>query len=58
MIESEGIITDSASAKLQAKYLSSILYCLSTQVRADESQQVAESIMDYALNTLQANYAR
>lgn len=57
LIESEGLVTESASAELQAKYLLSVLYGLSTQVRAGESRQAAQSIMDYALNTLQANDA-
>ncbi|WP_261824488.1 TetR/AcrR family transcriptional regulator [Vibrio neonatus] len=52
LIESEGVITESATAELQAKYLLSVVYGLSTQVRAGESQQVAESVMDYALNTI------
>lgn len=55
LIESEGAITESATAELQAKYLLSVLYGLSTQVRSGESRQVAESIMDYALNTLQTS---
>lgn len=55
LIESEGVITESATAELQAKYLLSVLYGLSSQVRAGESRQVAESIMDYALNTLQTS---
>ncbi|MDR9826999.1 TetR/AcrR family transcriptional regulator [Vibrio sp. FNV 38] len=53
LIGSEGVITESSTAELQAKYLLSVLYGLSTQVRAGESRQVAESIMDYALNTIQ-----
>ncbi|KPZ71268.1 HTH-type transcriptional repressor ComR [Shewanella sp. P1-14-1] len=57
LIESEWGITESETAELQAKYLLSVLYGLSTQVRAGESRQVAESIMDYALNTLQTNNA-
>ncbi|GAD89633.1 putative TetR family transcriptional regulator [Vibrio halioticoli NBRC 102217] len=52
LIESEGVITETATAELQAKYLLSVVYGLSTQVRAGESQQVAESVMDYAINTI------
>ena len=58
LIESESITTTSVNAELQAKYLLSVLYGLATQVRAGESQQVAESIIDYALNTLQLNDPR
>ncbi len=58
LIESEGVITESATAELQAKYLLSVLYGLSTQVRAGESRQVAESIMDYALNTIPTSCAQ
>ncbi|QHJ11113.1 HTH-type transcriptional repressor ComR [Paraglaciecola mesophila] len=58
LIESEGVVTESTSAELQAKYLLSVLYGLSTQVRAGESRQVAESIMDYALNTIQTSCAQ
>ncbi|MEH0123221.1 TetR/AcrR family transcriptional regulator [Vibrio alginolyticus] len=58
LIESEGVTNDSVSAELQAKYLLSVLYGLATQIRAGESLQVAESIIDYALNTLQTNEVR
>ncbi|GAC05959.1 MULTISPECIES: TetR/AcrR family transcriptional regulator [Alteromonadales] len=55
LIESEGVITESETAELQTKYLLSVLYGLSTQIRAGESQQVAESVMDYALNSIQTS---
>ncbi|REG83348.1 TetR/AcrR family transcriptional regulator [Marinomonas pollencensis] len=55
LIESEGVTNDSASAELQARYLLSVLYGLATQIRAGESQQVAESVMDYALNSIQTS---
>ncbi|MCK8120916.1 TetR/AcrR family transcriptional regulator [Pseudoalteromonas sp. 2CM32C] len=55
LIESEGVITESETAELQTKYLLSVLYGLSTQIRAGESQQVAESVIDYALNSIQTS---
>ncbi|MGQ7842830.1 TetR/AcrR family transcriptional regulator [Granulosicoccus sp. 3-233] len=55
LIESEGVVTESATAELQAKYLLSVLFGVSTQVRAGESRQAAISIMDYALNMLETS---
>ncbi|MDR9829409.1 TetR/AcrR family transcriptional regulator [Vibrio sp. FNV 38] len=55
LIESEGVITESATAELQVKHLLSVLYGLSTQIRAGESRHVAESVMDYALNSIQTS---
>lgn len=55
LIESEGVVTESASAQIQADYLLSVLYGVSSQVRAGLSRQAAQSIMDFALNALPTN---
>lgn len=57
ILQKEGQVSDSVQAELQAKYLLAVLYGVSSQVRAGESQQGAKSTMDYALNTLQPNDA-